>query len=470
MALFLNMNQKKYKPIKPKNKLTSPNQILAKKTLIQALSLIGSLFLIIIKIITMLFWLIRKALHYTFVLVLKILGLPFYRASKKIELKITKYKYYLKEQFGKNFSRNIIIYGGLLLLSIFTSATNIKAREIRPEEIGSDSAIYELLINDLDYEIIEGPDNEIETAEIRTQNKAFSQVGVSNEFVQINTNLDEELLAPLLTQSGDALIKPELTGTDLSPVLREDIVTYVVQPGDTISQIAEQFEVSTNTILWENDIGPRDFVRPGQELVILPVTGVSHTISRGDTLGSIASKYRAKDEDILEVNKLASADELQTGVKIFIPDGIPPTPSTPVNTRSSQFSNLSDIFKPAQPIAGKFNWPTTSRRITQYFRGWRHTGLDIGTPLGQPIYAAESGIVVTSGWNSGGYGNYIVVDHGQGIQTLYAHNSKNYVIAGERVNKGDIIGAIGSTGRSTGPHIHFEVRVGGNRVNPLNYL
>ena len=197
-------------------------------------------------------------------------------------------------------------------------------------------------------------------------------------------------------------------------MFRDKIITYVIQEGDTISQIAEKFDLSTNTILWENKIGPRDFVKPGQELVILPVTGVSHTVTKGETLSAVAKKYRAKEEDILTVNKLANAGDLQIGAKVVIPDGIPPTP-TQAPSRSSSLGSLLDIFKPAQPIAGKLNWPTNSRSITQYFKGWLHTGVDIGNSTGQPIYAAEDGIVTTAGWNSGGYGLFIIIDHGQGI-------------------------------------------------------
>ncbi|MDP3995166.1 MAG: M23 family metallopeptidase, partial [bacterium] len=273
-----------------------------------------------------------------------------------------------------------------------------------------------------------------------------------------------------LSGTGDALIKPDLPGTDITPKPRDTIITYAVREGDTISEVAEQFNVSTNTILWANNIGPRDFIKPGQELVILPVTGVTHTISRGDTLNAIAARYRAKPEDILEVNNLASASELVIGAKVVVPDGLPPAPARPAVQPASGLADLGSIFKPAPAAAGTFNWPTTSRGITQYFRGWRHTGIDIGNKTGQPIYAADGGVVTTSGWNSGGYGYYVIIDHGNGIQTLYAHASKLNVARGDRVDKGDVIAAVGSTGRSTGPHVHFEVRVSGNRANPLDYL
>jgi len=367
----------------------------------------------------------------------------------------------------------MVIYGGLILISIFTATTNIKARELRPEEVGKNSGLYKLISARGDFDLIieEGINiNEDGAAPqlAETQNRALSEVGVESQIEPIG-NLPAEDLS-LLTGAGDALIKPDITATDISPQTRDKIITYIVEEGDTVSEVAEKFNLSTNTILWENKIGPRDFIKPGQELVILPVIGVTYTVKRGDTLNAIAAAYRAKAEDILEVNKLADASELKVGSKIVVPDGIPPPSVVPVIPRSGGFADLSNIFKPAKPIAGKLNWPTTSRRITQYFRGWSHTGLDIGTPKGSPVYAADDGVVVTSGWNTGGYGYYIIIDHGNGIKTLYAHNTKNGVKKGDRVKKGEVIAVSGSTGRSTGPHVHFEVRVGGNIVNPLDYL
>lgn len=449
------------------------NIILAKKNAIILLTLLSSILLFVFKIINLVFGIIKFFLVIIIKTLVRIFGLPLYTQIKSIELKYEKLKNYAKNQLGENFSRNTIIYGSLIFISFFVAANNIKARELRPEEVGRNSGLYEMLADQNDFEILiqeEGyspKDKIIQTDD--AQNTALSSLGVESKTEPTGETAyeDDDVI---VSQEGDALVRPNITQTDITPRQRDSIITYIVQDGDTISQIAEKFDVSTNTILWENKIGARSFIKPGQELVILPVTGTTHTIKSGDTLAAIASRYKAKQEDILEVNKLANASDLKVGTKLVIPDGIPPATSTSAPSRSSGFADIGSIFKPATPIAGKLNWPTTSKKITQYFRGWRHSGIDIGNKNGQPIYAADDGVVITSGWNKGGYGYYIVVDHGNGLNTLYAHASQLYVKEGERVSKGDAIAAIGSTGRSTGPHIHFEVRVNGNRVNPLDYL
>ena len=456
------------------NRKESSNLMLAKKNGIQLISIISSFFILIFKMIAGILWIIKLILSNIARFGIRYLLLPIYKRVKSIKLKIHGFHKYWQNQFGENFSRNIIIYGGLTLLSLFATAGNLKAREIRPEEIGKNSGLYSLLAykGDFDMLIEESLIINEETGNFQineSNNSALSEVGVTSNVEPTGTPIDN-IGSGVLAQEGGSLVRPNLTATDTTQQIRNKIITYVVQQKDTISEIAEKFDLSTNTILWENKIGPRDFIKPGQELVILPVTGVTHTIKKGDTLNAVATKYKAKSDDILEVNKLVDASELRIGAKIVVPDGIPPPTYNSYSSYSSGLADIRNIFKPAKTIVGKLNWPTTSKRITQYFRGWRHSGLDIGIKKGQPIYSANDGIVITSGWNSGGYGYYIIVDHGNGFHTLYAHNSKLYVKKGERVKKGDIIAASGSTGRSTGPHLHFEVRVNGNRVNPLDYL
>jgi len=445
------------------------NVILAKKTGIQILTLVGGLFSLVFKIIALILIASRWVIKHIYLTIVKYMVLPMYRGSTSIKLKSRHNYQFVQRQFGTNFSRNTILYGSIMALLLFGTASNIKARELRPEEVGRSSSLYVVLGSGNESDFVEEEASDTPASSDSIQNsKSLAQVGVQSAIKPIGDAPDDSF--GTMTQTGNALIKPEITATDITPQPRDGIITYVVKEGDTISEIAETFQINTNTLLWENQIGPRDFIKPGQELVILPVSGVSHTVKRGETLNAIAARYKAKTEDILEVNHLADASELQVGKKIIIPDGIPPPPPTPIAAPSSGLANLRDIFKPAQPVAGKFNWPTASKRITQYFRGWRHTGIDIGLPLGNPIYAADDGVVITAGWNSSGYGNYIIIDHGNGIHTLYGHASKLGVKKGDRVKKGDVIGAIGSTGRSTGPHLHFEVRINGNKVNPLDYL
>ena len=461
------------RPSRLSSSVNSRNKILAKRTGLQLLALFGNLLVLLLKIIAGIFILLKTALVFFIRLAIRFGGLPLFSALKKISSKIKTYYAYWQKQFGENFSRNVVLYGGLTLLSTFAAVSNLKARELRPEDIGRASSLYVLLANQSDFDLLQ-EETQVASQEIGDQNRASLESGLAAIGVQDRGEsfgyANEVSQAPLLSESGDALIKPDLTGTEITPERREATITYIVEEGDTISEIGDKFNVSANTILWENNLGARDFIKPGQKLQILPVTGITHTIKKGETLRSIAARYRAQADDIIEVNKLADASDLKVGEKIVVPDGIPPAAPSQAIVREPSRATLGDIFKSAPRAAGRFNWPTISRRITQYFRGWRHTGLDIAAPTGQPVYAAEGGVVITAGWNRGGYGIYIIIDHGDGVQPLYGHNSRNLVERGDHVSKGQVIGRIGSTGRSTGPHIHFEVRIDGNRVNPLDYL
>jgi len=253
---------------------------------------------------------------------------------------------------------------------------------------------------------------------------------------------------------------------------RTEAVEYTVKTGDTISSIAQYFGVSINTILWENSLTAKSYIKPGDKLSILPMTGVMHTVAKGDNLASIAKKYDVEASEILASNSLANANQIRIGEKLIIPGGMKIAGSATASTARKPLS-LAQIItgqrEPAAPVAGnKMNWPTQGR-ITQYY-SWRHNGLDIANKLGTPIYAAEAGTVTEAAWNAGGYGYYIVVDHGGGKKTRYAHLSKFACKVGDEVDKGENIGYMGSTGRSTGPHLHFEVMIYGKRYNPLSYL
>jgi len=274
-----------------------------------------------------------------------------------------------------------------------------------------------------------------------------------------------------LSSGGGAIIRPDFAATKKIKRPRNEIVYYVVEPGDTVSTIAEKFEVSVNTILWENNLSAYSLIRQGDKLTILPLTGVIHKVKSGDNIGSIAKNYGVEESAILEANKLAAAGQLKVGQQLIIPGGRKSYYAPASASGYSGLAALRDLLKPGstQPLSGnKMNWPTVGHYITQYF-SWRHYGVDIANKVGTPIYASDTGVVEYAGWGKG-YGNQIVIDHGGGKKTRYAHLSKFYCKVGDEVDKGEAIGAMGSTGWSTGSHLHFEVIINGRKVNPLNYV
>lgn len=246
----------------------------------------------------------------------------------------------------------------------------------------------------------------------------------------------------------------------VDPYSSDRISLYTVHPGDTIQQIAEMYNVSVSTILWANDMNKGSVLRPDQVIVILPISGIKHTVKSGDTIATIAKKYKADEDEIYRFNDLVSGAKLSVGGEIIIPNGeIGETPSTKANSSTSKGSTSSG---PSGNSSGYFTRPVIGGIRTQGVHG--HNGIDIAAAYGTPIIAAAEGQVVLSksgAWN-GGYGNYIVIKHNNGMQTLYAHLSQTLVSSGDFVTKGQTIGKMGSTGQSTGVHLHFEVRGGRN--------
>ena len=279
-------------------------------------------------------------------------------------------------------------------------------------------------------------------------------------------------------ESSDLVFKPQLltegsSADGESSAVRKEIIYYTVQNGDTISTIARRFGLTVNTILWANNLTSFNLIRPGDRLAVLPYSGVLYTVKKGDTLAKIAQTYDIELEKILSCNTLGNS--LVVGQKIVVPGAKKISDIVAVRKPSSNYTGISvikDLIKNpgVKPTGNKMTWPTVGTRITQYF-SWRHNGVDIANKIGTPIYAADSGtVVISQGGYNGGYGNTIVIDHGGGKRTRYGHMSKLFVKVGDEVSKGENIGAMGSTGHSTGPHLHFEVLINGARYNPLNYV
>jgi len=241
---------------------------------------------------------------------------------------------------------------------------------------------------------------------------------------------------------------------DEDAVITTDRITlYTVREGDNMSVIARMFGVTVNTILWANDIKSSNLIKAGDVLIILPVSGVKHVIKKGDTLLSVAKEYHGDVEEISTFNGLESRANLVVGEEIIIPNGEVSLPAPLRSTKTRSTASGSSL----QNIVGYFLKPVAGVR-SQGIHGYN--GIDLAASCGSSVYASAAGTVIVSkayGWN-GGYGNYIVITHANGTQTLYAHNTSNVVSVGQYVAQGQVIATVGSTGRSTGCHVHFEVR------------
>ena len=279
-----------------------------------------------------------------------------------------------------------------------------------------------------------------------------------------STNRNPNVGAPiaLATSGGSALVSyngPGGTPSAIANVPPPDrISVYVVRRGDTLSDIATMFNVSVNTIVWANDLKSTRDVHPGDTLIILPVSGVERKVVKGDTLNSLAKKYGADADEIAQYNGLDPAEPLAVGSTIIIPGGeIAPVVPRP-QPSPTILGGGGGTF-----TAGYYSNPLPGGVVTQGIHGWN--GIDIGAARGTPVYAAADGIVIISrgggAWN-GGYGNYVVVTHGNGSQTLYSHLKSVAVSPGQSVLSGQTIGYVGSTGKVTGTHLHFEVRGSAN--------
>lgn len=276
-------------------------------------------------------------------------------------------------------------------------------------------------------------------------------------------NPNKGLTDNIQTSGGKALLAysgPSGTIADVANSNTPDrISVYVVRKGDTLSDIAKMFDVSVNTIIWANSLRNSGDMHPGDTLIILPVSGVEHKIVKGDTLKSLAKKYSADADEIAQYNGLGPLDSLEIGSTVIIPGGEIAAPvSSPVKRPTSQIRGGGGSF-----LAGYFSNPLPGAIITQGLHGWN--GIDIGAARGTPVRSAADGIVIVArtngGWN-GGYGNYIVVTHGNGTQTLYSHLRSGIVSSGQEVSSGQVVGYVGATGKATGPHLHFEVRGAAN--------
>lgn len=293
-------------------------------------------------------------------------------------------------------------------------------------------------------------------------------------------------------ESHQAIPRSILWHTTIPARARQDVTVYVVDVGDTLFGIAEKFGLKPETILWGNQFvlgdNPHN-LRPEQELNILPVDGTYYRWSAGDGLNGVAKFFGVQPEDIVnfpgnnlttdQVGDFASPN-IDPGTWLVIPGGTREfvTWSAPAIPRDNP--GVAKVLGPGAcgsiadgaVGAGLFIWPANKHFLSgfDYSPSTNHSGIDIDGETGDAVYAADNGVVVYAGWNNWGYGNVVVVNHGNGWQTLYAHLSAYNVGCGQSVFQGNVIGAIGNTGNSSGSHLHYEMMYNGTKVNPWDYL
>ncbi|MFH1631978.1 MAG: M23 family metallopeptidase [bacterium] len=349
-------------------------------------------------------------------------------------------------------------------VALMVGILNLQTDEVRAETFGERSLMYSL-VGQEGLELIEeyaAAEPAIDVAAVN-----YRESGAISSFARGIDDISYEDATAISIIGGGTIAAPTTAESAASIAARTDVETYTVQGGDTLSSIAEDFGISLNTLLWANDLGVRSILQPGDALAILPTSGVYHTVKSGDTLSAIANKYDVDADEILDYNKLASADDLVIGEKLIVPGG---AVSVATASRSTAFSSvLSTGTSSGSTVgSGSMIWPTDLYTITQYY-SWRHNGLDIDCGYTNDNYAADDGIVTQAGW-LGGYGYLVEINHGNGIVTRYGHHSSLYVSVGQQVSQGQAIGRCGTTGRSTGTHLHLEVIVNGSNRNPLEYI
>ena len=320
---------------------------------------------------------------------------------------------------------------------------------------------------------------------------------VSAARVQDNQEAQRVIAAAIPAAAGQSAPLPDFglppgpaslgRGTQLHTIIptrpRSDPQSYIVEAGDSVFGIALKFKLKPETVLWANSALLNDnpnMLSTQQDLIIPAADGILYKVKPGDTIDTVAQKYKATSEDIIgwPGNKIDIADPLLTpGKTILIPGGTREMRSWVVPTiwRANSGANKSvnaacDTSGVNVMGSGNFMWPADNHSISgnDYWSG--HLGIDIAAAFGAPVYAADSGVVVYAAGIGGGYGLMVMIDHGNGFHTLYAHNSTILVHCGQAVSKGQVISYAGSTGNSTGAHLHFEIRYMGSFVNPHDFV
>ncbi len=416
--------------------------------------------------------------------VLSIVFVPIYRAGFASRRRIVHWYRPAKSRFMFFVTNRAMMHVAILGVVGGTAVINLSMDTVRAETLDAfnKSLAYAVITQEESPLVEEYADMDV--AALRGDVTSYLSEGSLSPALGATDGQDSQFVNTTSLAGGGALAVPVLSGSSASVAPRDGIETYVVAEGDTLSTIAVRFGISVNTVLWANNLSVKSVLKLGQSLSILPESGVVYAVKSGDTLIKIAKTYNGDAERILSANKLADSSAITIGQKLMIPGGTPPTP-VPVKRTTS----VASIFSPAPNKTGtavssssRMIWPSDGHSIVRGL-SWFHTGVDIdcnGHSNGSSTddnYAAADGIVTFAGPRfsgyAGGYGNLVIVDHGNGLSTRYGHNYSIYVKAGQQVTAGTPIGRCGSTGNSTGTHLHFEVigsRGSKDYRNPLEYI
>jgi murein DD-endopeptidase MepM/ murein hydrolase activator NlpD len=301
--------------------------------------------------------------------------------------------------------------------------------------------------------------------------QASNQVASVNQLNEARSGSADQTLLQTFAERGllaDSNVVSRLPSahTTIPVRIRREIEIYKVQPGDNVQSIAAAYGLKPETILWSNPAieDQPDLLKIDQEIVILPIDGAYHEVKQGDTLASIAKFYKVDIANITDVqwNNLQPPDYTITpGMKLIVKDGVKPYVPKVV-------TSYTGPIPAGAHGTGQFRWPVIGYITQDYWSG--HRAIDIAVPLNTAVYAADSGLVTFAGWTDVGYGFLVRINHGNGFETLYAHNTTIVVSVGQQVERGQLIAYSGSTGHSTGPHVHFEIRLNDIPVNPRIYL
>ncbi len=312
----------------------------------------------------------------------------------------------------------------------------------------------------------------------------------SPEQVDANTQISLSPLQSNISEVNVGIGRSAMLLTTIPSRPSQQIVTYTVQTGDTLFTIADVYKIKPETLLWGNYDTLQDnphFLKPGQVLNILPVNGTYYQWIEGDTFDRVAAYFKTTPEDIvsftannIDLTKLSEKNSgIEPGTWLMIPNGRraikdwgPPaiTRSNPASASYYGSGSCGSVYEGAVGT-GSFVWPTTEHTISGYtYDAGVHPAIDIAGQEGNPIYAADTGVVVYAGWSDFGYGYLLVIDHGNGWQSAYAHLSAVGATCGQSVLRGGLVGALGNTGNSTGAHLHFELVINGVKINPLDYV